>query len=313
MMYFGWEQRYLAGGLDYALRQASWPGLLVIVVLLFVSSFSWAVMITKYRSLQRASKASRDFLNALRADPMPLALFARGQRFEDSPHYKMYHAGSVALTTQLLGDATVDSTLEARLNEAPRVSSTQLEMVQLALHQACGESALQLESQTSLLATAVSGGPFLGLLGTVWGVMDTFSAIAASTSAASVKDMAPGVSAALVTTVIGLLVAIPAMFGYNYLVSRVRSLVLSLENFAAEILVAWQQRWLAHGGIYPPISISTPTVANVAKNSPFRASMIASLPTTEPARQDSISPEPALEAVSTRLLAVDPESGLSED
>jgi biopolymer transport protein TolQ len=300
MISLGSERLMLAGGLDYALRQSSWPGLLVIVVLLFVSSFSWAVMITKYRALERAARASREFLLAWRSEGSPLAVFARGQRFEDSPHYRIYHEGSAALTAQLVGDALVDADLPGRLEAAPKLPAAQLDTVALSLQKACGEATLGMEAQTALLATAVAGGPFLGLLGTVWGVMDTFSKIAESTSAASVKDMAPGVAAALVTTVVGLLVAIPAMFGYNYLVSRVRMMGLSLENFTMELMAAWQHAWLERGGATGPRPLS------------FRPSVIASLARSD-AEEPALIPSKSATDLPARMLPVDPESGLSED
>ena len=104
----------------------------------------------------------------------------------------------------------------------------------------------RLESQMTVLATAVSGAPFLGLLGTVWGVMDTFSGVASSAGVASLKTMAPGVSAALVTTVVALLVAIPAMFGYNYLVNRIRSMIMGLDNYAAELRLDFERWYVDH-------------------------------------------------------------------
>jgi biopolymer transport protein ExbB/TolQ len=96
-----------------------------------------------------------------------------------------------------------------------------------------------------ILATAVSGAPFIGLLGTVWGVMETFADVAKAGSA-SLAAMAPGVSAALITTVTGLLVAIPAMFGYNYLVTTVRGMIVGLDNFAAELTSAFEHRYVSH-------------------------------------------------------------------
>ncbi|MDB6021316.1 MAG: exbB, partial [Pedosphaera sp.] len=87
-------------------------------------------------------------------------------------------------------------------------------------------------SQMILLATAVSGSPFLGLLGTVWGVMETFSGIATAGSA-SLTAMAPGVAGALICTVIGLLVAIPAMFSYNFMVTTIRAITQELDVFAS--------------------------------------------------------------------------------
>jgi len=115
-----------------------------------------------------------------------------------------------------------------------------------AMERAVGETALRLESQMILLATAVSGAPFLGLLGTVWGVMETFADVAAAGSA-NLAAMAPGVSAALITTVTGLLVAIPAMFGYNFLVTTIRAMIVELDNFGAELASAFEHKYVEHG------------------------------------------------------------------
>src|SRR5205085_8004533 len=128
----------------------------------------------------------------------------------------------------------VDETFRGRLDAAIRITPAQMRAVQSAMERAVGESSLRLESRMILLASAVGGAPFLGLLGTVWGVMDTFGDVAAAGSA-NLAAMAPGVSAALITTVTGLLVAIPAMFGYNYLITTIRAMIVELDNFAAEL------------------------------------------------------------------------------
>ena len=300
---------FFAGGLDYALRQASWSGILIVVVLLLVSSLSWAVMVTKYRALERATKSSRDFLVAWKAAANPLEIYAKGERFEASPHYRIYHEACRCLTEQLLGSSQVDDSLLARLDACTDTLGTaQMETVQLSMQRSVGESGLRLESQTALLATAVSGGPFLGLLGTVWGVMDTFSGIAASTSAASVKDMAPGVAAALVTTVVGLLVAIPAMFGYNWLVNRVRAFLVSMDNFAAELAVALNLRWLSDGTGGPrPFSMRPSAISALARPVVSEDKMPwISAPQSPP-------PSPHVEPSHERNREADPESGLSED
>jgi biopolymer transport protein ExbB/TolQ len=91
----------------------------------------------------------------------------------------------------------------------------------------------------------VSGAPFMGLLGTVWGVMSTFAGIAQSREGATLAVMAPGVSAALVTTVAGLLVAIPSMFGYNWLVHNLRAFTVELDNFAQELVSKMETEFLA--------------------------------------------------------------------
>ncbi len=91
---------------------------------------------------------------------------------------------------------------------------------------------MALEKGMIVLSTAVAGGPFIGLLGTVWGVMSTFAGIAES-HAATLTAMAPGVAAALVATVTGLLVAIPAMFAYNFMVTTIRAITQELDGFAS--------------------------------------------------------------------------------
>src|SRR5204862_2218926 len=98
--------------------------------------------------------------------------------------------------------------------------------------EAAAAEAMALEKGMIVLSTAVAGGPFIGLLGTVWGVMETFAGIA-SAGSASLTAMAPGVAGALICTVIGLLVAIPAMFSYNFMVTTIRHLTQELDGFVS--------------------------------------------------------------------------------
>ncbi len=100
-----------------------------------------------------------------------------------------------------------------------------------ALEDAASGQARVLEKGMIVLSTAVAGGPFIGLLGTVWGVMETFAGIARANSA-SLTAMAPGVAGALIATVTGLLVAIPAMFAYNFMVTSIRAITQELDGFA---------------------------------------------------------------------------------
>src|SRR5205085_5110088 len=102
----------------------------------------------------------------------------------------------------------------------------------LVMEEASSVEAMSLEKGMIVLSTAVAGGPFIGLLGTVWGVMSTFAGIAQANSA-SLTAMAPGVAAALIATVVGLLVAIPAMFAYNFMVTTVRAITQELDSFAS--------------------------------------------------------------------------------
>jgi hypothetical protein len=113
-----------------------------------------------------------------------------------------------------------------------KISMASFEAVKVRLEEAAGAEATSLEKGMIVLSTAVAGGPFIGLLGTVWGVMSTFAGIAES-KAATLTAMAPGVAAALVATVTGLLVAIPAMFAYNFMVTTIRHITQELDGFAS--------------------------------------------------------------------------------
>ena len=221
------------------------PGKIILLLLFGASIFSWTVMWTKFQMLQRAKQQRQSFIDRFRADRQPLNLFTERARFEGAPVFSVYRAGCKELTFQLLGSSEVDETFRARLETAPRITPAQMRVVTSAMERAVGETALRLEGQMIVLATAVSGAPFLGLLGTVWGVMDTFSDVARAGSA-SLAAMAPGVSAALITTVTGLLVAIPAMFGYNYLVTTLRGMVIELDNFAQELASEIEHKYVDH-------------------------------------------------------------------
>jgi len=233
-------------GLIFALENSTLPGQIILLLLFVASVFSWTVMVTKFRLLRTAKKRRRDFLDLFRANRQPLQLYTEKLRFAGLPVFAVYSAGCRELTFQLLGSPEVDETFRGRLDSAPKISPAQMRVVSTAMERAVGETALRLESQMIVLATAVSGAPFLGLLGTVWGVMDTFGDVAAAGSA-NLAAMAPGVSAALITTVTGLLVAIPAMFGYNYLVTTLRAMVVELDNFAAELASEFEHKYVDHG------------------------------------------------------------------
>ena len=230
-------------GIVYAFEHSNLAGKAVILCLFLGSIFSWSVMISKFFMVRRAKRETRRFLNRFRTARKPLAIYQNRELYPDSPTYAVYLAGCKELTFHLLGTPELDDTFATRLAEAERISPVAMNAVRSALEREVGEQALRMEDRMTVLATAVSGAPFLGLLGTVWGVMDTFSAIAAEHSA-SLTTMAPGVSGALITTVTGLLVAIPAMFGYNFLVVTIRGMTVELDNFAGELASSFDHRFL---------------------------------------------------------------------
>ena len=234
-----------AGGLLFAFEHSTIAGKIVLALLAIVSIFSWSIMITKLRVVQFARKQNARFRAAFRKDRQPLRLFENHANFPGAPLFNVYRAGCEEMTFQLLGSAEVDETFRARLGIADKITPAQMHAVNAAMERAVGETALGLESQMILLATAVSGAPFLGLLGTVWGVMDTFTDVAVAGSP-NLATMAPGVSGALITTVTALCVAIPAMFGYNFLVTSIRGMIVEMDNFAAELASEFEHKYVDH-------------------------------------------------------------------
>ncbi len=230
----------------FAFHEATLPGKLILGVLFVASIFSWSVMVTKIRVLRHARRRTEEFLEQFRADRLPLRIYESGEIYDGAPVFEVYYAGCQEMTFHLLGSTEVDESFHSRLEIADKVTPAQLRAVTAVMERAVGEEGLRLESQLILLSTAVAGAPFLGLLGTVWGVMDTFTGVAIA-GRPNLAAMAPGVSGALITTVIALLVAIPAMFGYNFILTSMRSLIVQMDNFAAELESEFEHKYVSHG------------------------------------------------------------------
>jgi biopolymer transport protein ExbB/TolQ len=230
-------------GLIFAIQESNLAGKVILVVLFIGSIICWSVIISKWYQLRIAKKNNNQFIESLHSDRDPLHLYLRKQFFVRSPLYALYAAACRELLFYMHGHSQQHDRFEERSFHSRKINSTAMAAVRSAMEREVGEQALKLESQMVTLAIAVSGAPFLGLLGTVWGVMDTFSAIAIA-GKAHLAMMAPGVSGSLVTTVTGLLVAIPAMFGYNYLVVTIRSQTVQLDNFAAELISIFEHHYL---------------------------------------------------------------------
>ncbi len=184
------------------------------------------MIITKTRQLWRARAKGRQFFEAYRATPDPLEIFRRGEEFDGAPANNVYYIAAEELDYQLTKNPLT-------IKGQARISVASFDTVRVGLERAVSAQGLELEHGMIVLSTAVAGGPFIGLLGTVWGVMETFSGVARANQA-SLAAMAPGVAGALIATVIGLLVAIPAMFAYNFMVTSIRAITQELDNFAAE-------------------------------------------------------------------------------
>jgi biopolymer transport protein TolQ len=221
--------------LVYIWRQATPEGKGVIFCLVILSIIAWSVMIAKVIQMRRAKKLNHFFNAEYRTQKKVLDLFDRRVQAEGCPLFTVYQAGSLELDARLKNP---DGNGRKKF-----VSLKGMEHVKRTLENAVAQESLKLESGLILLAIAVSGAPFLGLLGTVWGVMSTFGYIAQQ-GVATMAAMAPGVSAALVATVAGLLVAIPSMFAYNWLVHNLRVFTVQLDNFAQELVSKMETEYL---------------------------------------------------------------------
>ena len=225
------------GGTLYVWEQATLEAKAIIVCLLIFSIVVWSVMVSKAIQMRRARKLNHYFNQEFRAQSKVLDIFDRKLQVEGCPLYAVYQTGCVQLDTRLRGPGGE----RAKQN----VSLKNMEHVKRSLENTVAQESLKLESGLILLSIAASGAPFMGLLGTVWGVMSTFAGIAQSPQGATLAVMAPGVSAALSTTVAGLLVAIPSMFAYNWLVHNLRAFTVELDNFAQEFVSRMETEFLA--------------------------------------------------------------------
>jgi biopolymer transport protein TolQ len=219
----------------YVLGRATLEAKVIIAFLIVFSIIAWSVMIGKAVQMRRAKKLNQFFNTEFRTQKAVLDVYDRRVQAAGCPMFMVYQAGSVELDARLKNPGGQ--------GRKQFVSLKGMEHVKRSLENTVAQESLKLESGLILLAIAVSGAPFLGLLGTVWGVMSTFGHVAQQGSA-TLAAMAPGVAAALVTTVAGLLVAIPSMFGYNWLVHNLRVLTVELDNFAQELVSKMETEYL---------------------------------------------------------------------
>jgi biopolymer transport protein ExbB len=195
---------------------------IVILALMFVQAA--VVMTIKLRYIGRADRDNRLFLGRFRKATDNLLLLDQGANHAHSSLYRLYTAGQRELKKRHVGEP----------GAAP-LSGASLDAVKASVDADLVRESHKLNGQMVWLTIAISGGPFLGLLGTVVGVMITFAAIAKAGDV-NVNAIAPGIAAALLATVAGLAVAIPALFGYNYLASRIKNLSADMQIFVDEFI-----------------------------------------------------------------------------
>lgn len=196
----------------------------IVLGLALFSLIAWTVMLGKHYDLKRLRILNQSFEAHLRDQRTLL----------DLP--ESFRNKRVIPYADLLADALESYWRAAAMGKenGNENSRARVEHAENAIQRAIARQTLRYESNMIFLASIVSGAPFIGLLGTVWGVMEAFSAIAVQQSA-GIQQLAPGVSGAMLATIAGLVVAIPSVFGYNLLLGNTRAMIMELENYASAL------------------------------------------------------------------------------
>jgi biopolymer transport protein TolQ len=204
------------------LQQTSGVARVVLGILFVLSIFSWALIFQKWFQLGGIDKKTARFLEIFRAGgglPNPKSLRAGS----GTPMASVYNAGYAELTAQMNGAGPQGA--------RPKNPSA----IGVEMHVAAGDEVRRLERGMSTLATIASVSPFIGLFGTVWGVMDAFAGLG-DAGTASLRAVAPGIAEALITTAAGLAAAIPALIAYNHFLQGIRGTASRMESFASEFV-----------------------------------------------------------------------------
>jgi biopolymer transport protein TolQ len=227
----------LGGDVFDLIVRAGPMGKFVLLILMGFSVASWAIIIHKWRTLRRVRRETRMFREIFAdSDNLPL-VYAATKQYHVSPLARIFAAGYADLRVYLTAkipargrNGLSDELTEEAANEPGAFDAGRFQRM---LSLVASEETLRLERWLSFLATTGSATPFIGLFGTVWGVMNAFHGIGLRGSA-TLATVAPGISEALIATAAGLAAAIPAVIAYNHFVSQIRVMATEMENFAGE-------------------------------------------------------------------------------
>ena len=210
--------------------------LAVLLLLVLLSIWSWGIFLYKWWTFRRAAKQSAQFLEVFRRSNKFSEVQAICRSVGDSPLVGLFQTGYAELTAQLRQTAPADAAHDPHPRApAGRPTLKSLPAVDRALLRASAVEVNKLETHVSFLATVASMGPFVGLFGTVWGIMSAFEQIGV-TGSTSLQSVGGPIAEALVATAAGLAAAIPAVLFYNYLSGRVKLFASEMDDFAMEFL-----------------------------------------------------------------------------
>jgi len=215
----------------------------VLLILLFFSIFSWAIIFAKLRLIRLADSESRSFLRIFWEGKQFASIFAESKKLRHSPTAEIFRAAYMELTKLSQAKSNPDSSRKGSDPTSFSMELSGVENLNRAMRQALTSELTKLERALGFLATTGSTTPFIGLFGTVWGIMDAFRGIGARGSA-TLAVVAPGISEALIATAAGLAAAIPAVVAYNYYINRIKVLSAQMENFSSELLNIIERHFL---------------------------------------------------------------------
>lgn len=208
---------------------------LVLLILVFFSIVSWAIIFQKYRIFRKARHESLRF-NAIFNENKNMAIVhASSRKLRHSPLARMFVLAYGELKSQQSTLSDDDMVRLTHLDKKEGISVDSLDRITRLLNRSSSQEISRLEKMLSFLATTGSTTPFIGLFGTVWGVMNAFQGIGLKGSA-NIATVAPGISEALIATAAGLAAAIPAVIAYNYFVSKIKALAAEMEDFISRFM-----------------------------------------------------------------------------
>lgn len=218
----------------------------VLFLLLFFSVASWTVIIIKWRTINRALRESNLFTEYFWKSRDLASVYAKSKQLAGCPMARVFRIGYVELTklSQAAGDGRDERSLKATTGRTGRISA--VESVERALSRAISTETLRMTQMVPFLATTGNTTPFIGLFGTVWGIMNSFHMIGLRGSA-SLAAVAPGISEALVATAAGLATAIPAVIGFNHFMNKIRIVESELTSFSTDFIGIIERDILADG------------------------------------------------------------------
>ncbi len=203
----------------------------VLIILILLSIACWAIILMKHRLFKRTTRESSRFLNLFWNSNSLATVFRESKKMEDSHLAEIFRVGYIEL-------GRLSKSSDRETGENPNdleLQTVWIDNMERALRSAINGEVERLEKALSLLATTGNAAPFIGLFGTVWGIMVAFQGIGLKGSA-TLAVVAPGISEALVATAAGLAAAIPAVVAYNHYTNKVRSLEAEMVNFANDLL-----------------------------------------------------------------------------